>query len=153
MNTKDEFIGKARIVNAKMKEMLNKKSLKYNWHEADVSVLEGLLARGDRRVAETILYAYKSGCLYDAWSETFDNSKWEEAIEKTGIDMDFYISRERDVDELLPWDFIDIGVTKEFLKSEWKRAKEEVVTPNCRVKCAGCGAMNFGGGVCFENKN
>lgn len=153
MNTKDEFIGKARIVNAKMKEMLNKKSLKYNWHEADVSVLEGLLARGDRRVAETILYAYKSGCLYDAWSETFDNSKWEEAIEKTGIDMDFYISRERDVDELLPWDFIDIGVTKEFLKSEWKRAKEEVVTSNCRVKCAGCGAMNFGGGVCFENKN
>lgn len=153
MNTKEEFLGKARIVNAKMKEMLNKKSIKYNWHEADVSVLEGLLARGDRRVADTILYAYNSGCIYDAWSETFDNSKWEKAIEETGIDMDFYISRERDVDELLPWDFIDIGVTKAFLKNEWKRAKGETVTPNCRIKCAGCGAMNFGGGVCFENKN
>lgn len=67
--------------------------------------------------------------------------------------MNFYISRERDVDELLPWDFIDIGVTKAFLKNEWKRAKEETVTPNCRMKCAGCGAARFGGGVCFENKN
>ena len=153
MNTKEEFLGKARIVNAKMKEMLNKKSIKYNWHEADVSVLEGLLARGDRRVAKTILAAYKSGCIYDAWSETFDNSKWEKAIKDTDIDMNFYISRERDVDELLPWDFIDIGVTKAFLKNEWKRAKEETVTPNCRMKCAGCGAARFGGGVCFENKN
>lgn len=153
MNTKEEFMEKARIVNAKMKEMLNKKSIKYNWHEADVSVLEGLLARGDRRVAETILYAYKSGCIYDAWSETFDNSKWEEAIKNTGINMDFYISRERDVDEILPWDFIDVGVTKDFLKSEWEKAKNEVVTPNCRMKCSGCGVAKFGGGVCFESKN
>ena len=67
--------------------------------------------------------------------------------------MNFYISRERDVDELLPWDFIDIGVTKAFLKNEWKRAKEETVTPNCRQQCSGCGAARFGGGVCFENKN
>lgn len=153
MNTKEEFLGKAKIVNAKMKEMLNRKSLKYNWHEADVSVLEGLLARGDRRVADTILYAYKSGCIYDAWGETFDNGKWEKAIKATNIDMDFYITRERDVNELLPWDFIDIGVTKQFLANEWKRAKEETVTPNCRMKCAGCGAMRFGGGVCYENKN
>lgn len=153
MNTKEEFLGKAKIVNAKMKEMLNRKSLKYNWHEADVSVLEGLLARGDRRVADTILYAYKSGCIYDAWGETFDNGKWEKAIKATNIDMDFYITRERDVNELFPWDFIDIGVTKQFLANEWKRAKEETVTPNCRMKCAGCGAMRFGGGVCYENKN
>ncbi|MDE7431165.1 MAG: TIGR03960 family B12-binding radical SAM protein, partial [Lachnospiraceae bacterium] len=153
MNTKEQFLDKAKIVNTKMKEMLNRKSLKYNWHEADVSVLEGLLARGDRRVADTILYAYKSGCIYDAWGETFDNAKWEEAIRATNIDMDFYITRERDIDELLPWDFIDVGVTKQFLINEWKRAKEETVTPNCRVKCAGCGAMRFGGGVCYENKN
>lgn len=153
MNTKEEFLNKAKIVNAKMKEMLNKKSLKYNWHEADVTVLEGLLARGDRRVADTILRAYELGCIYDAWSETFDYQKWEQAIRETGIDLAFYTSRERSTDELLPWDFIDIGVTKEFLKREWKRAKEETVTPNCRMKCAGCGVMKFGGGVCFENKN
>jgi radical SAM family uncharacterized protein len=153
MNTKEEFLEKARIVNAKMKEMLNKKSLKYNWHEADVTVLEGLLARGDRRVAATIERAYELGCLYDAWSETFDNDKWIQAITDSGIDFDFYTVRERETDEILPWDFIDIGVTKEFLKKEWQRAKEETVTPNCRMKCAGCGVMKFGGGVCFENKN
>lgn len=153
MNTKEEFLGKAYIVNHKMKEMLNKKSIRYNWHEADVTVLEGLLARGDRRVADTILAAYQNGALYDAWSESFDVTKWEKAIQDTHVDMDFYISRERNLEELLPWDFIDIGVTKEFLKNEWKRAKEEVVTPNCRMRCAGCGAMKFGGGVCFEGKN
>ena len=153
MNTKEEFLDKAKIVNAKMKQMLNKKSLKYNWHEADVTVLEGLLARGDRRVADTILKAYESGCIYDAWSETFDKHKWEQAIKETGIDPEFYTTRERSTDELLPWDFIDIGVTKDFLKREWQRAKEETVTPNCRMQCAGCGAMKFGGGVCFENKN
>ncbi len=153
MNTKEEFLNKARIVNAKMKEMLNRKSLKYNWHEADVSVLEGLLARGDRKVADTILYAYQSGCIYDAWGESFDNEKWERAIQATNIDMDFYITRERSVDEILPWDFIDTGVTKQFLIREWERAKEELVTPNCRMKCAGCGVARFGGGVCFEDKN
>lgn len=153
MNTKKEFLDKARIVNAKMKTMLNRKSIKYHWHEADVTVLEGLLARGDRRVAETILYAYRSGCLYDAWGDGFDNDKWEQAIAATGIDMDFYITRERDLDELLPWDFIDIGVTKQFLQREWQRAKEESVTPNCRMQCAGCGVARFLGGVCFENKD
>lgn len=153
MNTKEEFMDKARIVNAKMKTMLNKKSIKYNWHEADVSVLEGLLARGDRRVADTILYAYRLGCLYDAWSDNFDNSKWEEAIEKTNIDMDFYISRERAIDEILPWDFIDAGVTKNFLLREWENAKNETVTPNCRMKCSGCGVAKFGGGICYEDKN
>ncbi|MCI8668202.1 MAG: TIGR03960 family B12-binding radical SAM protein [Lachnospiraceae bacterium] len=153
MNTKEEFLNKAKIVNTKMKEMLNKKSLKYNWHEADVTVLEGLLARGDRRVADIILKAYENGCIYDAWSETFDNDKWEQAIRQTGINPDFYTVRERSTEEILPWDFIDIGVTKDFLKQEWQRAKEETVTPNCRMQCAGCGAMKFGGGVCFENKN
>lgn len=153
MCSKDDFLGKAKIVNARMKEMLNKKSIKYNWHEADVSVLEGLLARGDRRVSKTVLRAYELGCLYDAWSETFDNGKWNRAINETNIDMDFYITRERDVDEILPWDFIDTGVSKEFLKREWNNARNENVTPNCRMKCSGCGVMKFGGGVCFEDKN
>lgn len=153
MCTKEEFLDKARIVNARMKEMLNKKSIKYNWHEADVSVLEGLLARGDRRVSKTVLRAYELGCLYDSWSDSFDNSKWQQAIADTEVDMDFYITRERSYNEILPWDFIDIGVTKQFLMKEYENAKSEKVTPNCRMSCSGCGAMNFGGGVCFEDKN
>lgn len=153
MCTQEEYLGKARIVNAKMKEMLNKKSLKYNWHQADVTVLEGVMARGDRRVGKVILRAYEKGCLYDAWSETFRNDWWMEAFEEMGVDIAFYNLRERALDEILPWDFIDVGVTKEFLKREWKRAMEETVTPNCRMACSGCGAKVFGGGVCYEAKN
>ena len=151
MCTKEQFLERAKIVNGRMKEMLNKKSIRYNWHEADVSVIEGLLARGDRKVAKTVLRAYELGCLYDAWSDSYVNEKWQQAIKDTEIDMDFYITRERSTDELLPWDFIDIGVTKKFLKNEWENAKNETVTPNCRMKCNGCGAVVFGGGVCFEN--
>ncbi len=151
MCTKEQFLDRAKIVNDKMKEMLNKKSIKYNWHEADVSVLEGLLARGDRRVADVILNAYKKGCIYDAWGETFDNDKWLDAIKEAGISLDFYTTRERSVDEIFPWDFIDIGVNKSFLAKEWENAKQGIVTPNCRTKCNGCGAASFGGGVCFEN--
>lgn len=153
MNNKEQFLSKARIVNTKMKSLLNHKSIRYNWHEADVSVLEGLLARGDRKISKVIYDAYKGGALYDSWSDSFDNNIWEKAIADNNVDMDFYIGRERDLDEILPWDFIDIGVTKQFLKKEWERAKQELVTPNCRTKCAGCGAARFGGGVCFEDKN
>jgi len=151
MNTKEEFLGKARIVNAAMKEQLNRKSLKYNWHEADLTVLEGVLARGDRRVGAVIYDAYRRGSLYDSWSEFFDNRKWMAAFEATGVSIDFYNTRERSLDEILPWDFIDTGVTKEFLKQEWQKAVGESVTPNCRMSCSGCGAAIFGGGVCFEN--
>lgn len=153
MCTKEEYLGKARIVNTKMKEMLNHKSLKYNWHEADITVLEGVFARGDRRIGKVILRAYQKGCLYDAWSERFHNNLWMEAFAEEGIDIGFYNLRERDLDEILPWDFIDAGITKEFLKREWQHAKEEKVTPNCRAACSGCGAKVFGGGVCYENKN
>ncbi len=153
MCTKDEFLEKARVVNQKMKEMHNHKSLKYNWHEADVSVLEGVLARGDRRVAAVIKEAYQNGALYDAWSESFQNEVWMEAFRTCGIDIEFYTTRERALDELLPWDFIDTGVTKEFLKREWKNALEEKVTKNCREQCAGCGVRRFKGGVCYENSN
>ncbi len=153
MCTKEEFLDRARIVNHACREQLNHKSIKYNWHEADVTVLEGVLARGDRRIAPVILKAYEKGCLYDAWSETFHNDLWMEAFEECGVDIAFYNNRERDVDEILPWDFIDTGVTKEFLKREWKNAKEEQVTPNCRQRCSGCGVMRFEGGICIENKN
>lgn len=153
MCTREEYLSKARVVNSKMKEMLNWKSLKYNWHEADVTVLEGVMARGDRRVGKVILRAYQKGCLYDAWSETFRNELWMEAFEEEGIDIAFYNLRQRDLSEILPWDFIDAGVTKDFLKREWKRALEERVTPNCRMACSNCGAKVFGGGVCYEDKN
>lgn len=153
MCTKTEFLNRAKVVNDKFKEMLNKKSMKYNWHEADVSVIEGLLARGDRKVAKVVLNAYKNGCLYDAWGDSFVNEKWMNAIEDAGIDLDFYTTRERDLDELFPWDFINTGVTKSFLKREWEKAHDETVSPNCRMKCQGCGAAVFGGGVCFEDKN
>ena len=134
-----------------MKEMLNWKSLKYNWHEADVTIIEGVLARGDRRLSKALVRAYEKGCFYDAWTECFHNDKWLEAFEETGIDVAFYTTRERDLEDILPWDFIDIGVTKQFLQRELKRAKEGKVTPNCRQACSNCGAQVFGGGVCFEN--
>ena len=153
MLNREDYIGKANIVNHEMKAQLNHKSLKYNWHEADVTVLEGVMARGDRRVSKVLLEAYKLGCIYDSWGEHFQYDLWMKAFENTNIDLAFYNLRERDLDEILPWDFIDIGVSKEFLKKEWKNALEEKVTPNCRAKCAGCGAASFGGGVCFESKN
>ena len=151
MLKKEDYIAKANIVNHEMKAQLNHKSLKYNWHEADVTVLEGVFARGDRRVSKVLLEAYKLGCIYDSWGEHFRYDLWMQAFENTGVDVAFYNLRERDLDEILPWDFIDIGVSKEFLKREWKNALAEKVTPNCRMQCAGCGAMNFGGGVCFES--
>lgn len=152
MSTKEEFLDKARVVNRKMKEMLNHKSLKYNWHEADVTVLEGVLARGDRRVAAVIEEAYRNGALYDAWSESFRNDIWMKAFETCGVDIDFYTTRERSLDEVFPWDFIDAGVTKDFLKREWANAQAETVTPNCRMRCSGCGVRKYGGGVCFEER-
>ena len=153
MSTKEEFLDKARVVNRKMKEMLNHKSLKYNWHEADVTVLEGVLARGDRRVAAVIEEAYRNGALYDAWSESFRNDIWMKAFETCGVDIDFYTTRERSLDEQFPWDFIDTGVSKEFLKREWNNAVNGTVTPNCRERCSGCGVRRFGGGVCFEDQD
>ena len=152
MSTKEEFLGKARIVNHKMHEMLNHKSLKYNWHEADVTVLEGVLARGDRKVAAVIEEAYRQGALYDAWSESFNNEIWMNAFETCGVDIDFYTTRARSLDEIFPWDFIDAGVTKDFLKREWANAQAETVTPNCRMRCSGCGVRKYGGGVCFEER-
>ena len=152
MCTKEQFLERASIVNHRMKEMLNKKSLRYNWHEADVTVLEGVLARGDRKVATVIEEAYRQGAIYDSWSEYFNNDIWMKAFETCGVDIDFYTTRERSLDEVFPWDFIDAGVTKDFLKREWANAQAETVTPNCRMRCSGCGVRKYGGGVCFEER-
>ena len=150
MCTKEEFLDKAYLTRTSIQEQLNQKSIKYNWHEADVSVLEGVLARGDRKLSAVIRRAYEKGCLFDAWSEYFHHELWMEAFEECGVDPDFYTVRERSKEEILPWDFIDCGVRKEFLWKEWERAQKDLGTPNCRVQCQGCGAGRFGCGVCFE---
>jgi radical SAM family uncharacterized protein len=153
MFSPEEYLTRAHMLNDHVKEQLNRKSISYKWHEADVTVLEGVLARGDRKVASAIRYVYEHGGIFDAWSEFFDYQRWLDAFEACDISMDFYALRERPEDELFPWDFLDIGVTKEFLLREWHTAHEETVTPNCRMRCSGCGAREFKGGVCFEDKN
>ena len=151
MQQPEEYLRRARIVNETCKEQLNHKSIRYNWHEADVTVLEGVLARGDRRIAQVIAKVYEDGGFYDAWSEYFDYERWLKAFEECGVDPNFYTMRERSLEEILPWDFINAGVTKEFLIREWKNALAESVTPNCRMRCSGCGSRVYGGGVCYEN--
>ena len=148
-----EYIARAAIVKHAFQDQLNRKSLKYNWHDAEVTVLEGILARGDRKVGKLIEEVYRLGAIYDSWSDQFDNDKWMQAFENTGIDIGFYNLRERYEDEVFPWDFIDIGVTKKFLRKEWDKAMKGEVTPNCRMQCSGCGAARWGGGVCVEGKN
>ena len=153
MFREEDFIEKAKVVKNEIRSQLNQRSIRYNWHEPDVTVLEGFLARGDRRCADVILKAYEKGALYDAWSESFHYDIWKEAFKETGVDIEFYTLRERSTDEILPWDFIDAGVTKKFLIREWEQAKAETVTPNCRQKCSGCGVLKYKGGVCCESKN
>ena len=151
--TKEQFLEKAYQTRTAITEQLNQKSIKYNWHEADASVMEGIFARGDRRVGQVILLAYQKGCFYDAWSEYFKNDVWLSCFAECGLDISFYTTRERAEDEIFPWDFIDCGVTKSFLLREWKKALAETVSPNCRMQCQGCGAARYGGGVCLEKRD
>lgn len=148
--TKEEFQAKQRLLNAEIKNKINHKSLRYNWHDFQLTLLEGIFARGDRRLSDVLLEAYKNGCLFDSWTELFNGRGWQQAFESCGIDPSFYIHRERPTDEILPWDFIDAGVSKAFLVREYERALEGVVTPNCRQSCSGCGSRVYGGGVCYE---
>ncbi len=149
--TKEEFLDKAYLTRTSIASQLNQKSIKYNWHEADVSVLEGIFARGDRRLNQVILKAYEKGCMYDAWSEYYQNDVWMQTFEECGIDISFYTTRERKDDEVFPWDFLDCGVTKQFLLREWHNAQKEAVTPNCKMQCNGCGAARFHTGICLEH--
>ncbi len=148
MCTKEEFLEKAYQTKKGIMEQLNQKSIKYNWHEADVSVLEGVFARGDRRVAKVILEAYRRGCLFDSWSEYYKNDVWIQCFEDCGVDIGFYTTRERADDDIFPWDFIDCGVTRQFLLREWKKAQEGIVSPNCQEQCQGCGVGTFRCGIC-----
>jgi radical SAM family uncharacterized protein len=149
MDTVEEYLAKQQRLREKINEQLNRKSIKYNWHEAELSELEGVFARGDRRISKVIYDAYKAGCLYDSWSEFFHFDKWLKAFEENGIDYRFYTCRERDENEVFPWDIIDAGVTKKFLLREYKNAMASKVTLNCKQGCSGCGVKSFGGGVCF----
>lgn len=153
MKTKEFYNEHQSALSQEIKDQINYKSLRYIWHDDKTSELEGVLARGDRKLCKVILEAYKRGQIFDAWVEYFNYDLYLQLFEEFGINKDFYTLRERSYDEILPWDFIDVGVTKKFLYKEYERALEGVVTPNCRAKCAGCGAKSFGGGVCFESQN
>ncbi len=145
-STVEEFGRKQRYV----KHNITKKQVKYNYHEPELSSLEGVMARGDRRLAKVIVRAWELGAKFDSWSELFNYDAWLQAFEDTGVSREFYANRERSYDEILPWDHISIGVSKKFFIDEMERAKAGQVTPNCRRQCAHCGAASFGGGVCFE---
>ncbi len=131
---------------------ITSRKIAYNYHEAKVSYLEGVFARGDRRLCAVLEEAVDRGLHFDGWDECFDFEKWIEVIRDCGIDPDFYVTRRRAFDEILPWDHIDYGVTKKFLLKECAKAYENTTTPNCREKCSSCGAMKYGGGVCYEKR-
>ncbi len=153
MCEKEEYSRRAHLVNDEFKKQHNHRSLSFKYHDASTTVIEGILARGDRRLGKVIFDVYKKGSIYDAWTEYFKYDRWMESLAENDLDYHFYTTRPRSLDEIFPWDFIDIGVTKNFLKRDWKRALDEKTTPNCREKCSACGAARFGGGVCFEGKN
>ena len=148
MEKKEEYLRRAHLVKDTFRAQVNARCLHYEYHDADVTLLEGVLARGDRRVGRVILKAYESGCLFDAWTEQFKDDLWQKAFDDCGIDPDFYTVRPRGEDELFPWDFIDIGVSKKFLFREWERAMQGLTTPKCLESCSGCGAASYGCGVC-----
>ena len=133
-----------------LKHSITNKKIVYNWHSSDVSFLEEVFAKGDRRLGEVLITAQQLGCKFDGWSDFFDYDKWMEAFAAHGIDPAFYAHRRMNHDEVPPWDYADIGVSKEFLAKEHERAYQGVTTPSCREKCMGCGAAQFGGGVCFD---
>ena len=123
-----------------------------SWHDSSTSLLEGAFARGDRRLGRVIESAFKKGCKFDSWNECFKPELWEEAFKENGLSPEFYAGRKREYSEINPWDHLDYGVTKRFLICENQRAHRAETTPNCREKCAGCGANCYGEGVCYEKR-
>jgi len=135
-----------------LKSQITTKKISLSYHDSSTSFLEGVLARGDRRLGDVIEMAYKNGCTFDSWTECFDLDKWIDAFEKCGVDPEFYANRRRDFDEINPWDHLDYGVTKKFLIKENEIAHSENTTPNCREMCSNCGANCYGEGVCYEKR-
>ncbi|MEE1054834.1 MAG: B12-binding domain-containing radical SAM protein, partial [Acutalibacteraceae bacterium] len=135
-----------------LKSQIKTRKISLSYHDSSTSFLEGVLARGDRRLGKVLETALKSGCRFDSWSECFDLQKWLDAFNANGIDPNFYANRLREYDEINPWEHLDYGVTKSFLVRENQTAHGEKTTPNCREKCSGCGAACYGEGVCFEKR-
>ncbi|WP_164170449.1 radical SAM protein, partial [Ruminococcus flavefaciens] len=125
------------------------KKIKVSYHNPDVSQLEVILAKGDRRLCKAIYTAWKKGCKFDSWDEYFNFEKWMDAFADCGIDTSFYANRRFEYDEILPWDHLDYYVSKEFLIRENKTAHKSVTTPNCRLRCSGCGVNKKVGRECF----
>lgn len=135
-----------------LKDSIRSKKITFNYHENKTSFLEGVFARGDRRLGAVIESAYKKGCRFDGWDECFNLEAWIEAFDECGVSPEFFANRTRPFNEVTPWDHLDYGVTKKFLIRENMTAHAGVTTPNCREKCAGCGANSYGKGVCFEKR-
>ena len=133
-----------------LKGKIKSKYIKYNWHDTELSFLESIFARGDRKTGEVLIRAWEKGCKFDSWGEHFKFRSWMEAFEECGVSPEFYSNRKREFSEILPWDHIDVGVSKQFLMKECEKAVKGELTANCRMDCAGCGAAAFGGGICFE---
>ena len=144
----DELTKKQMI----LRDRLHSKNIKYIWHDLDTSIWEVVIARGDRRLGAVLLDGYRAGNIFDAWDECFSLEKWMPILEKHGLSHAFYATRQRDDNEILPWDHMDCKVKKSFLLAERDRAYQAIVTPSCRENCQGCGAAVFGGGVCYESK-
>ena len=145
----------AEMLEEKQKHLLSSvrtKKITVSYHQSYTSLLEGVFARGDRRLCDVLLSARNKGLRLDGWDECFDRQKWLEAFDECGIDTAFYASRKREYDEILPWDHIDYCVSKDFLINENKRAHEGLTTKNCRQECNACGAACFGEGVCYEKR-
>lgn len=135
-----------------IKNSITTKKIRFNYHDADTSYLEAVFARGDRKLNKVMELACERGFHFDGWNDCFSLEKWLELFEECGIDPAFYANRRRSFDEILPWDHIDYGVTKSFLKKECEKAYQNTTTPHCREKCSGCGAARYGEGVCFEKR-
>lgn len=135
-----------------LKDSITTKKINYNYHDSSTSFVEAVFARGDRRLCKALLKAHEKGMIFDGWGDFFSLDKWLEVFDECGIDPAFYANRQREFDELLPWDHIDYGVKKSFLIEECKRAYKNETTPNCREKCSNCGAAQWKRGVCFEKR-
>ncbi len=135
-----------------LKESIKTKKISFNYHAADTSYLEGVFARGDRKLCKVMLKAAEKGFHFDGWNDCFNFDAWMELFKECGIDPDFYTARKRSFDEILPWDFLDYGVCRGFLISECEKAYNSETTENCREKCSGCGAAKYKGGICFEKR-
>ncbi|MBQ2968041.1 MAG: TIGR03960 family B12-binding radical SAM protein [Clostridia bacterium] len=131
-----------------LKHSIRKRQIVYNWHESKVSYLEAVFARGDRNLCKVLLKAHEMGCKFDGWDETFSFERWMDVFKACGVDPDFYATRKREFDEILPWSHIDVGVSEAFLKREREKAEQGITTPDCRKGCTGCGAIALGGGHC-----